>query len=84
MTQLRWHFGSGGPKVDLVCSADVPSPAGHTLSCARLALGAKKQGPYPIPGGGLTEDDYRKSVLDGGFKGNVIVGTDLTSLRLPQ
>ncbi len=245
MMQLRWHFGSGGPKVDLVCSADAPSPAGHVLSCAKLAvhigdafiqsgemaqrlaenkkrlpggpadlinlslfspektatevwkkddvtvsaiasrhipghvsyrvdtpvgsiviggdagndapkpprdsstsaqvetlamnadiivhstihpvmgpdkdsgfpppiyfrqssasdlgsmakrsgskhlmlthlippLGAKKQGPYPIPGGGLTEDDYKNAVLEGGFTGNVIVGKDLTSLRLPQ
>lgn len=245
MMQLRWHFGSGGPKVDLVCSADAPSPAGHVLSCAKLAvhigdafiqsgemaqrlaenkkrlpggpadlinlslfnpektatevwkkdevvvtaiasrhipghvsyrvdtpagsvviggdagndapkpprdsstsaqveklamgadvivhstihpvmgpdkdsgfpppiyfrqssasdlgamakrtgskhlmlthlippIGAKKQGPYPIPGGGLTEDDYKGAVVDGGFDGNVIVGTDLKSLRLPQ
>ncbi len=245
MMQLRWHFGSGGPKVDLVCSADAPSPAGHVLSCAKLAvhigdafiqsgemaqrlaenkkrlpggpadlinlnlfnpekkatevwnkddvvvtaiasrhipghvsyrvdtpagsvviggdagndapkpprdsstsaqveklamgadvivhstihpvmgpdkdsgfpppiyfrqssasdlgamakrtgskhlmlthlippMAAKQQGPYPIPGGGLTEDDYKSAVLDGGFDGNVIVGTDLKSLRLPQ
>lgn len=245
MMQLRWHFGSGGPKVDLVCSADAPSPAGHVLSCAKLAahigdafiqsgemaqrlaennkrlpggpaelinlslfkpekaatevwkkddvsvtaissrhvpghvsyrvdtpagsvviggdagndtpkpprdsstsaqveklamgadiivhstihpvmgpdkdsgfpppiyfrqssatdlgsmakrtgtkhlmlthlippMSAKKQGPYPIPGGGLTEDDYKNAVLEGGFTGNTIVGTDLISLRLPQ
>ncbi len=245
MMQLRWHFGSGGPKVDLVCSDDAPSPAGHVLSCAKLAghigdafiqsgemaqrlaengkrlpggpaelinlkvfklsgtpievwssdsvvvsaigsrhipghasyrvdtpagsvviggdagndtpkpprpsstsaqveklatgadiivhstihpvmgpdnvsgfpppiyfrqstatdlgsmakragakhlmlthlippLGAKRQGPYPIPGGGLTESDYKNAVLDGGFEGNVVVGTDLTALRLPQ
>ena len=38
MMQLRWHFGSGGPKVDLVCSDDAVSPAGHTLSCAKLAM----------------------------------------------
>lgn len=47
-------------------------------------LGAKQQGPYPIPGGGLTEDDYKKAVDQGGFSGNTIVGTDLTSLRLPS
>jgi len=47
-------------------------------------MGAKKQGPYPIPGGGLTEADYKSAVVDGGFTGNVVVGTDLTSLRLPQ
>lgn len=37
--QLRWHFNSGGPKVDLGCSADVDSPAGHTMSCANLVSG---------------------------------------------
>ena len=245
MMQLRWHFGSAGPKVDLVCSEDAKSPAGHTLSCTKLAqhigdafinsgemaqrlaenkkrlpggpadlinmmtfahngepskvwssgdvtvtatgsrhipghasyrvdtpagsvviggdagndkpkpprdsstsaqveklamgadiivhstihpvmgpkggsgfpppiyyrqstatdlgamakragakhlmlthlippLKAKRQGPYPIPGGGLTEADYEKAVSDSGFMGNTIVGTDLVSLRLPQ
>ena len=245
MMQLRWHFGSGGPQVDLVCSDDVVSPAGHTLSCAKLAnhigdafiqsgemaqrlaenkkrlpggpadlinlnafkptnapvevwsrddvtvtaigsshipghvsyrvdtpagsvvvggdagndspkpprpnstsanveklamgadiivhstihpvmgpdknsgfpppiyfrqstatdlgamakrvgakhlmlthlippLGAKNQGPYPIPGGALSEDDYKNATSDGGFTGNTIVGTDLISLQLPQ
>lgn len=33
MAQLRWHFNSGGPKLDVVCSKDATSPAGHTLSC---------------------------------------------------
>jgi len=47
-------------------------------------MGAAKQGPYPIPGGGLTEADYEKAVTDGGFTGNTVVGTDLVSLRLPQ
>jgi len=37
MMQLRWHFGSGGPKVDLICSNDIKSPAGHTLSCRKMA-----------------------------------------------
>jgi len=37
MMQLRWHFNSGGPKVDLVCSDDATSPFGHTLSCTKLA-----------------------------------------------
>jgi len=33
--QLRWHFVSGGPKVDVVCSDDVkaPGPLDFTLSC---------------------------------------------------
>ena len=37
MMQLRWHFASAGPKVDLVCNIDAMSPAGHTLSCANFA-----------------------------------------------
>jgi len=47
-------------------------------------MGAKKQGPYPIPGGGLNEDDYKSAVNAGGFDGNIIVGVDLVSLQLPQ
>jgi ribonuclease Z len=37
LMQLRWHFNSTGPKVDLVCSEDADSPAGHTLSCEKYA-----------------------------------------------
>ena len=36
MLQLRWHFNSGGPKVDVVCAEDVPSPTGYVLSCAKF------------------------------------------------
>lgn len=32
LMQLRWHFNSQGPKVDLVVSEDTLSPAGHTIS----------------------------------------------------
>lgn len=46
-------------------------------------LGAKQQGPYKLPGGALTEADYRNSAQEGGFNGNVVVGTDLASIRLP-
>jgi ribonuclease Z len=46
-------------------------------------IGAPRQGPYKLPGGPLAEADYRKSAQDGGFAGNVIVGTDLVSVRLP-
>ena len=46
-------------------------------------MGAPRQGPYPLPDGGLTEDDYVGAVRDGGFGGNVVVGTDLVKLRLP-
>jgi ribonuclease Z len=46
-------------------------------------VGADQQYPFKVPGKPLTEDDYRKAARDGGFTGNVIVGTDLVSVRLP-
>ncbi len=46
-------------------------------------LGASKQGPYPIPGGALSETDYEDAVKQGGYEGTTIVGTDLISLTLP-
>ena len=45
---------------------------------------AQRQGPWEIPGGALTEADYRKVVESGGFTGTTIVGTDLVTLRLPS
>ena len=36
MLQLRWHFNSAGPKVDVVCTADTPSPTGYVLSCSKF------------------------------------------------
>jgi ribonuclease Z len=46
-------------------------------------LGATRQGPWGVRGGALSEADYRKAVEESGYKGNVIVGTDLASMRLP-
>ena len=46
-------------------------------------IGAHQQYPFKVPGGPLTEADYRKAAQDGGFTGNIIVGTDLASLRIP-
>ena len=37
LMQLRWHFNSAGPKVDLICHADAKSPAGHVMSCSGFA-----------------------------------------------
>ncbi|MEP5152054.1 hypothetical protein [Planktotalea sp.] len=45
-------------------------------------LGAPRQGPFPLPKGGVSEQDYVDAVRDGGFEGNVVVGTDLAKLRL--
>jgi ribonuclease Z len=46
-------------------------------------VGAERVGPWKILGGPLTEAHYRKEVEASGFTGNVIVGTDLASVRLP-
>ncbi len=48
------------------------------------AIGGERRGPWKIPGGALKEADYRKAVEEGGFTGNIIVGTDLASVRLPS
>jgi ribonuclease Z len=46
-------------------------------------LGAERQGQQKVPGGPLTEADYKKAVEESGFTGNIIVGTDLATVRLP-
>lgn len=46
-------------------------------------MGAAKQGPYPVSETGLSEADYVDAVRESGYEGNVIVGTDLATLRLP-
>ena len=46
------------------------------------SLGALTQGTVRVPVGPLTEQDYRKAAQDGGYTGNVVVGTDLASVRL--
>jgi ribonuclease Z len=47
------------------------------------SLGAARHNRWDVPGGALTEADYRKAVESGGFTGMTVVGKDLTSLRLP-
>jgi ribonuclease Z len=42
-----------------------------------------QQYPFTFPGKPLTEDDYRTAARDGGFTGTIVVGRDLTSVRLP-
>jgi ribonuclease Z len=46
------------------------------------SLGATMQGSLKVPGGPLTVQDYKKAAQDGGYSGNIIVGTDLASVRL--
>jgi ribonuclease Z len=45
--------------------------------------GADRQGAWKVPGGALTDADYRKVVEENGFSGNVVVGKDLARLRIP-
>ena len=47
------------------------------------SIGAERQGPWKVPGGPLTEADYRIAAEASGFTGNIVVGTDLASIRLP-
>ena len=47
------------------------------------SIGAVRHNRWNVPGGPLTEADYRQAVEAGGFTGNTIVGTDLANLRLP-
>lgn len=68
---------------DLGAMADRAGAGTLMLTHLIPPLGAKKQGPFPIPDGPLDDADYRKAVVDGGFAGNVVVGTDLASVRLP-
>jgi ribonuclease Z len=48
------------------------------------SIGAAMQGTVKVQGGPLTAQDYKKAAQDGGFTGNIIVGTDLASVRLPS
>ena len=45
--------------------------------------GTAQLGAWKVPGGALTDADYRKAAEDGGFKGQIIVAKDLANLRLP-
>jgi ribonuclease Z len=47
------------------------------------SLGTARHNRWDVPSGPLIETDYRKAVEASGFAGATIVGTDLTSLRLP-
>jgi ribonuclease Z len=55
----------------------------HLMLMHLIPPGSPRTGIWVIPGGPLTEADYRKAAQDGGFTGNVVVATDLASLRLP-
>jgi ribonuclease Z len=46
-------------------------------------VGSELDGDRKVPGGPLTDADYQRAVEASGFGGNVILGTDLASVRLP-
>jgi ribonuclease Z len=47
------------------------------------AIGAAAHGPYTIPGGPLDKSDFATAARAGGFEGEIHVGEDLMTLRLP-
>src|SRR4051812_20317242 len=81
MPPAIFHHQSG--TTDLGAMAKRAGATHLMLSHLAPPLGAHHNGPYKVPGGPLTEADYRQAVEASGFIGNVIVGTDLASIRLP-
>jgi ribonuclease Z len=47
------------------------------------ALNAASHGPWPVPEGPLSGEDFATAVRDGGFRGRVTIGRDLTTIHLP-
>jgi len=85
--------GSGAPPViynrqsnatDLGAMAQRAGAKYLMLTHLTPPLGAKVQGIWPVPGGPLTEDDYKKAARDGGYTGTIVAGTDLSNVRLPK
>jgi len=47
------------------------------------ALNSESHGPFKIPSGSLTAEDFESAARAGGFDGKIHVGTDLMIIRLP-
>lgn len=47
------------------------------------SLNTPSHGPYAVPGGSLTADDFEAAARQAGFSGEVHAGTDLLTLTLP-
>ena len=47
------------------------------------ALDAESHGPFAVPTGPLQKVDFESAAEAGGFTGQIHVGTDLTTIRLP-
>lgn len=46
------------------------------------SLDSSAHGPFPVPGGGVSAEDFAEEACNGGFGGQIHVGRDLTTLRL--
>ena len=58
--------------------------SGHLMLTHLIpAIGTQAHGPYAVPGGPLSPDDFASAVREGGFEGKIHVGKDLLTLRLP-
>jgi ribonuclease Z len=53
------------------------------LTHLATSLGTARHNRWNVPGGPLTEVDYRKAVEASDFAGTTIVGTELATLRIP-
>lgn len=47
------------------------------------AVDSPSHGPFVVPGGPLTREDFASEARKGGFEGKIYVGEDLLSLQLP-
>jgi len=47
------------------------------------AIGTSAHGPFAVPGGPLDKQDFADAAREGGFAGEIHVGEDLLTLRLP-
>lgn len=46
--------------------------------------GAPAQAVFTLVGGPVQKNEYKQAAKDGGFKGKIIVGTDLATVRIPS
>lgn len=69
--------------VDIGAMADRAGVEHLMLTHLIPALDAPSHGPYVVPGGPVTGEDYERAAREGGFDGNVHVGVDLMTLRMP-
>lgn len=48
------------------------------------AIGTETHGPFTVPGGPVSSEDYATAVRDGGFDGEIHVGIDLLTVRMSK